>query len=107
MSLAQEPLGKADQPLTPTGIDELLDQLPEWELVEEETEPRLQRQFRFADFNQALAFVNRVGELADAADHHPRVVLGWGEVTLQWWTHSLHGLHRNDFIMAARSAAAA
>jgi len=78
-------------------------EIPDWKVVEVKGVPRLRRSFGFRDFRQALAFTNRVGELADAENHHPRIVTLWGKVTVDWWTHAINGLHRNDFIMAART----
>ncbi len=80
----------------------LLAQLTGWSIVSVAGMDRLLAEYRFPDFAQALAFVDRVGALAEAADHHPRLVLEWGRVEVQWWTHSIGGLHENDFIMAAR-----
>lgn len=65
----------------------------------------LVKRFGFADFAAALAFVNRVGALADAQDHHPDVELAWGRVVLRIWTHDAGGLTENDFILAARADA--
>ena len=79
----------------------LLAALPNWRIVATEGVDQLQAAFTFADFAVALAFVNRVGALAEAADHHPRLTLEWGRVEVAWWTHTIGGLHRNDFIMAA------
>ena len=84
----------------------LLDQLPGWTVESVEGMDQLAAPFRFPNFAAALAFANRVGELAEAADHHPRIVLEWGAVEVRWWTHSIGGLHENDFIMAARTNAA-
>jgi 4a-hydroxytetrahydrobiopterin dehydratase len=64
---------------------------------------RLERSFKFPDFARALAFTNRVGALAEAEGHHPSILLQWGRVTVTWYTHKIKGLHRNDFIMAART----
>lgn len=72
-----------------------------------EVDGALQRDFAFADFASALAFVNRVGELAEAENHHPDVSFGWGRVTLRWWTHSAGGITDRDRDLAARSAALA
>ena len=55
---------------------------------------------------QALAFTNKVGELAEAEDHHPAILTEWGLVTVTWWTHKVKGLHRNDLIMASKTDAA-
>jgi len=64
----------------------------------------LEREFRFDDFAQALAFVNRVGELAEAADHHPDIELRYNRVTLRWWTHSAGGITERDRDLAARTS---
>ncbi len=82
---------------------ELIPQIPEWTITEENGEKHLHRAFTFANFAQALDFTDRVGALAEAEGHHPRIVLEWGKVTVDWWTHAIHGLHRNDFIMAAKT----
>ncbi len=81
----------------------LLEYIPGWELAIVENMTRLQRTFTFPDFSKALAFTNQIGELAEAEQHHPELVTGWGRVTVFWWTHSIKGLHMNDFIMAART----
>lgn len=84
---------------------EFLPQIPEWEVVEVDGEERLRRVFRFPDFAAALAFTDRVGAIAEAEGHHPAILLEWGRATVSWWTHKIGGLHRNDFIMAARTDA--
>ena len=65
--------------------------------------PKLARTFRFGNFGEALAFTAAVGELAEQEGHHPRIVTEWGRVAVTWWTHKIRGLHRNDFIMAAKT----
>lgn len=77
--------------------------VPGWAVVEEAGVLRLQRTFRFPDFARALAFTDAVGALAEAERHHPALLTEWGRVTVSWWTHAIRGLHRNDFIMAART----
>ncbi|MGE5249552.1 MAG: 4a-hydroxytetrahydrobiopterin dehydratase [Bacteroidota bacterium] len=89
--------------VTSEELREYLPQIPEWRVIEVDGVQRLERQFKFKDFAQALAFVNRVGSAAEEEDHHPRIVLEWGRVGVQWWTHVIKGLHRNDFIMAAKT----
>jgi 4a-hydroxytetrahydrobiopterin dehydratase len=64
---------------------------------------RLERSFRFADFESALKFTVGVGGKAEEAGHHPALLTEWGRVTVSWWTHAIGGLHRNDFVMAART----
>ncbi len=68
-----------------------------------EGEKRLQRTLTFKDYAEALVFTDRVGAVAEAEGHHPSIVLEWGKVTVNWWTHAIRGLHRNDFIMAAKT----
>ena len=89
--------------VTAEEAEELRPQIPEWEPTEREGVPRLERVFRFPDFAEALAFTARVGELAEAEGHHPALLTEWGRVTVTWWTHKIRGLHRNDFVMAAKT----
>ncbi len=88
---------------TAAEIAELHPQVPEWELVEIDGERRLRRTFSVADFAQALELTNRIGELAEREGHHPALLTDWGRVTVSWWTHKIRGLHRNDFVMAAKT----
>jgi 4a-hydroxytetrahydrobiopterin dehydratase len=78
-------------------------QVPEWQIIERDGVKQLERVFQFSDFVQALAFTNRVGAIAEAEGHHPALLTEWGKVTVTWWTHTIKGLHRNDFIMAAKT----
>ncbi len=95
----------------PTVSDEelatLVREIPDWSVETRDGVMQLERVFRFRNFADALAFANRVGELAEAEGHHPALLVEWGRVTVTWWTHKIGGLHRNDFIMAARTDAAA
>src|SRR3972149_12082492 len=72
----------------------------DWQVIDER---HLEKQFKFKNFQQALEFINRVGELAEAADHHPDICLGWGKATLTIWTHSIDGLSEADFVFAAKA----
>ena len=72
----------------------------EWRLVREH---HLEKEFRFRDFRQALDFTNRVGELAEAQNHHPEITLGWGRVVVAIWTHKIDGLTESDFVFAAKT----
>ena len=95
---------RGDEPrLNDAEIEELRPQVPDWRVVERDGVKRLERAFGFDDFAQALAFTNRVGEQAEEEGHHPTLLTEWGKVTVTWWTHKIGGLHRNDFIMAART----
>ena len=89
--------------LTDIEIAELQPQVPEWQLKEVDGMKRLERVFKFKNFAQALEFTNKIGAIAEEENHHPLIITEWGRVTLNWWTHKIGGLHRNDFIMATRS----
>ena len=88
--------------LSSSEIAELLPQVPGWSVVEEDGMSRLQREFSFGDFVDALAFTNSVGALAEEADHHPRIVTEWGSVTLTWWSHDQGGMVAADIEMAKK-----
>jgi 4a-hydroxytetrahydrobiopterin dehydratase len=95
---------RRDSPrVTETEIAELTREVSGWQLLERDGIARLERVFHFASFVDALAFTNRVGALAEAEGHHPALLTEWGRVTVTWWTHKIRGLHRNDFIMAAKT----
>lgn len=95
---------RRDSPrVTPDEVAALQPQIPDWELASPDGVDRLSRTFPFKDFATALAFTIRVGELAEAEGHHPKLVTEWGSVGVSWWTHKIRGLHRNDFIMAAKT----
>jgi len=102
-SLSCVPCRGGEPPLSPAEIAGFMPQAPDWSLIEVGGIQRLERQYKFENFAQALAFTNRIGGIADAEDHHPALLTEWGRVTVSWWTHIIKGLHRNDFIMAARS----
>jgi 4a-hydroxytetrahydrobiopterin dehydratase len=89
--------------LTEQEIYRLMPQVSEWQVKEVDGEKRLERVFKFKNFAEALAFTDKVGAAAEAEDHHPLLVTEWGKVTVNWWTHVIHGLHQNDFVMAAKT----
>jgi 4a-hydroxytetrahydrobiopterin dehydratase len=89
--------------VTDTELAELHMQVPDWEVVELDGIKRLRRVFPADDFAQALEFTKQVGELAEEEGHHPALLTEWGRTTVTWWTHKIKGLHRNDFIMAAKT----
>jgi 4a-hydroxytetrahydrobiopterin dehydratase len=95
---------RADAPrVTDPEIAELKPQIPDWQIVERDGIPQLERVFRVNNFVQALEFTNKVGVLAESEGHHPAILTQWGSVTVTWWTHKIRGLHRNDFIMASKT----
>ena len=95
---------RRDSPrVTEAEIAERRREVSDWQLLERDGIARLERVFHVPSFADALAFTNRVGALAEAEGHHPALLTGWGRVTVSWWTHKIRGLHRNDFIMAAKT----
>ena len=80
-------------------LEEIKRKLPGWDVVNEH---HLNKAFTFPDFVQALAFVNRVGDLAEQQGHHPDILLKWGKVEITIWTHKIDGLTESDFILAAK-----
>jgi len=89
--------------LTKIEIAELLPQVPDWRVVKVGGISRLERVFNFRDFTEALAFTIKISAASEVEDHHPLIVTEWGRVKIQWWTHAIKGLHKNDFIMAAKT----
>ena len=84
-------------------MEELHPLVSQWDLITEDGIKKLDRLYRFPDFQQSLEFTKVLGALAESEGHHPRLVTEWGRVTVTWWTHKIRNLHRNDFIMAAKS----
>jgi 4a-hydroxytetrahydrobiopterin dehydratase len=87
-------------PLTTDEAQGYLAQAPNWDLLDDGR--KIQRTYRFKNFREALGFVQRAGELAEAEGHHPDVCFGWGYATVSLQTKKIKGLHENDFIMAAK-----
>jgi 4a-hydroxytetrahydrobiopterin dehydratase len=88
-------------PLKGQELTKLSDQLGGgWKVINEH---HLKKEFKFKDFREALAFTNKVGELAEKLGHHPDIYLTWGEVKLTIWTHTIDGLTESDFVFAAKA----
>jgi 4a-hydroxytetrahydrobiopterin dehydratase len=85
--------------LTGAEIEQFMGELREWEVVGEH---HLKKTYAFPNFQQALALVNRIGEVAEAEGHHPDICFGWGRVELTLYTHAIDGLSESDFILAAK-----
>jgi 4a-hydroxytetrahydrobiopterin dehydratase len=95
---------RADAPkVSEQELAELIREIPDWQAIVETHVLKLRREFIFTDFAQALAFTNQVGELAESVGHHPDILTAWGKTTVTWWTHKINGLHKTDFICAART----
>ena len=89
--------------LTEKDINKFLQQIPSWTIHEEEGVKRLICSFAFPDYENSVNFTNLVAKLAEEEDHHPEIVLEWGNVTVSWWSHKIKGLHTNDFICASKT----
>ena len=89
-------------PLGDAEIAALAPDVPEWRTVVRDGIRRIEREYSFKDFRSALDFTVAVGELAEGEQHHPDIHLSWGKVRVETWTHKIKGLHRNDFILAAK-----
>lgn len=86
--------------LTRGQAEDFLKEVPGWKLSEDTI--KIEKQYKFKDFREAMAFVNKVAEIANAEDHHPDILIKYSKVTLTLWTHVIGGLSENDFIVAAK-----
>jgi 4a-hydroxytetrahydrobiopterin dehydratase len=86
--------------LTASEAKAMLGQVPGWEFANDGK--AIKRRFKFKNFKAAIAFVNKVGEIAESEGHHPDIMLGWGYAEFLMWTHAIGGLHENDFVMASK-----
>jgi len=110
-STDKQPLGmqmcEACQPnaplVNPEEQVELLAELNDWQIITVQNVQQLSKQYAFNNFVEAQAFSNLVGGLAEEVGHHPAILTEWGKVTVRWWSHKIAGLHKNDFVMAART----
>ena len=97
------PCSGNEPPVSKEEMEELKPTIPKWEIIEKNGSPRLKRTFKFSDFQEALDFTNKVGGAAEEEGHHPIITLTWGEATVEWYTHAISNIHKNDFIMAANT----
>jgi len=86
-------------PLAGSALASFAEQVPEWSVVDGH---HVEREFTFPNFVEALAFTNKVGEVAEAEGHHPDIYLAWGKVGVKIWTHKIDGLTESDFVLAAK-----
>ena len=84
-------------------ISKLLEEVPQYELINIDDIKRISKTYHFKNFKQALAFTNALALIAEEENHHPQIVLEWGKVQVTWWTHAIKGLDTNDFIMALKT----
>ncbi|MCL4455707.1 MAG: 4a-hydroxytetrahydrobiopterin dehydratase [Deinococcus sp.] len=92
-----------EPPLDLAVVRTRLSQLPGWRLEIRDQIPRLEKEYRFKNFAEALQFTDHVGRIAEEEGHHPAILTEWGKVTVSWWTHKIKGVHQNDLIMAAKT----
>ncbi len=78
-------------------------EVPNWRIVYQASVPHLERSYDFPDFQRALAFAEHISKIAEQEHHYPAVTVEWGKVTVTWWTQTVQWLHRNDFVMAAKT----
>ncbi|MDZ4832929.1 MAG: 4a-hydroxytetrahydrobiopterin dehydratase [Candidatus Melainabacteria bacterium] len=86
-------------PLTAEEFQPLLEELSDWEVKDDS---RLLKSYKFNDFKSALKLANRIGEIAEQEGHHPDLLVRWGELKIELWTHKINGLTESDFILAAK-----
>ncbi len=104
-SLAEQSLLRCDansHSMPEAEVKQQLGSLNNWQAIIENNATQIMRVFTFKNFVNGLRFTNQIAELAEQEDHHPKICLEWGQVSVSWWTHTLSGLFINDFIMAAR-----
>lgn len=104
--LAQQQCSPCDEetkPLTEEEIKQLWLETPMWETRDTNGIKRIHRLFEFPSYAEGITFVNEVARLAESANHHPKIIVDYRKVEVEWYTHTIKGLHKNDFIMAAKS----
>ena len=95
---------RADAPrVADDELPELLKQIPDWQPLTDDSVLKLNKVFNFDNYLDAISFTNKIAQLAEDEDHHPAILLEWGRVEVTWWTHKIGGLHKNDFIAAAKT----
>ena len=81
----------------------LLLELDGWVIESDSSINQLIKTYKFSNYAESLDFSNKVADLAESEDHHPKIVLEYGSVEISWWSHKIKGLHKNDFICAAKT----
>jgi 4a-hydroxytetrahydrobiopterin dehydratase len=98
-----QPCTIGSRPLPPEEVSRLLGLVTRWNKQSVDNMDRIWREFYFHDFREGFNFAYKVAALAERENHHPSILIEWGQVTVSWWTHKVNGLHMNDFIMAAKT----
>jgi 4a-hydroxytetrahydrobiopterin dehydratase len=82
---------------------ELVQQIVDWQIELNSGTAQLSRVYQVDNFVQAMAFANQITLIAEDGNHHPALLVEWGRIRVSWWSHSIGGLHLNDFVMAAKT----
>ena len=88
--------------LSPSEIESLMQEVGEWSLIQDSGTQKLQRVFHTHNYKKSISFTNAIAQLAETVNHHPLIIVEYSTVTVEWWSHKINGLHKNDFIMAAK-----
>ena len=80
----------------------LIKEIEGWYLIDDGVK-KLKKEFSFSNYSDSVDFSNKIADMAEQEDHHPQIILEWGKVTVIWWSHKIKGLHKNDFICAAKT----
>ena len=80
----------------------LINEIEGWDVIDDGVK-KLKKEFSFSNYSDSVDFSNKVADMAEQEDHHPQIILEWGKVTVIWWSHKIKGLHKNDFICAAKT----
>lgn len=97
---------RADAPkVSDEELPELIGKIPDWNIEVRDNVMQLEKRFSFPNYLAAVAFTNLLAEASEQEGHHPAILLEWGKVTVTWWSHEIKALHKNDFIMAAKTDA--
>ena len=92
------------KPLSPNEIQTFMQEVCEWSLIENSGTQKLRRVFNTKNYEKSISFVNAIAQLAESVNHHPLLIVEYSTVTVEWWSHNINGLHKNDFIMAAKTS---
>ena len=92
------------KPASEPEIKSYMAQVQGWEIINDEGIQKLSQTFTTQNYTRSMSFTNEVAKLAESINHHPQMVVEYGSVTVVWWSHKIKGLHKNDFIMAAKTS---
>ena len=102
--LTCEACSKSATTLSSDEISVLMLEIKGWELIVDSNIKKLKRVFKVKNYIEAVALTHKIADLAETVDHHPKIILEYGAVTVIWWSHNIQGLHKNDFIMADKTS---